>query len=122
MNFEYSLGGKWLELLKEITPGVTRAAVLRDPVLPSGTGQFAAIQAVAPSLGACRGRRSRGDVAMGLPGALTRVVMAFGRALLAFSRIDFELPRRVGVNDAKTLPARGERPQVAHRAALLDGR
>src|SRR5262249_55274943 len=43
MNFEYSLGGKWLELLKEITPGVTRAAVLRDPVLPSGTGQFAAI-------------------------------------------------------------------------------
>ena len=51
MNFEYSLGGKWLELLKEITPGVTRAAVLRDPVLPSGTGQFAAIQAVAPSLG-----------------------------------------------------------------------
>jgi ABC-type uncharacterized transport system substrate-binding protein len=50
MNFEYSLGGKWLELLKEITPGVTHAAVLRDPVLPSGTGQFAAIQAVAPSL------------------------------------------------------------------------
>jgi ABC-type uncharacterized transport system substrate-binding protein len=50
MNFEYSLGGKWLELLKEITPGLTRAAVLRDPVLPSGTGQFAAIQAVAPSL------------------------------------------------------------------------
>src|SRR5215813_11941882 len=51
MTFEYSLGGKWLELLKEITPVVTRAAVLRDPVLPSGTGMFAAIQAVAPSLG-----------------------------------------------------------------------
>jgi len=49
--FEYSLSGKWLELLKEIAPGVTRAAVLRDPANPSGTGQFGAIQSVAPSLG-----------------------------------------------------------------------
>jgi putative tryptophan/tyrosine transport system substrate-binding protein len=46
---EYGLSGKWLELLKEITPRVTRAAVLRDPVAV-GIGQFAAIQAVAPSL------------------------------------------------------------------------
>ena len=51
LSFEYSLGGKWLELLKQIVPGVTRAAVLRDPANPSGTGQFGAIQAVAPSLG-----------------------------------------------------------------------
>ena len=50
MNYEYSLAGKWLELLKEIAPGVTRVAVLRDPATPSGPGQFAAIQAVAPSL------------------------------------------------------------------------
>jgi putative ABC transport system substrate-binding protein len=49
--FEYGLGGKWLELLKQITPGMTRVAVLRNPSLTSGTGQFAAIQAVAPSLG-----------------------------------------------------------------------
>ena len=48
--FEYSLSGKWLELLKEIAPGVARVAVLRDPATPSGTGQFAAIQAVAPLL------------------------------------------------------------------------
>jgi putative ABC transport system substrate-binding protein len=48
--FEYSLGGKWLELLKQIAPGVTRAAVLRDPATPSGIGQFGVIQAVAPSL------------------------------------------------------------------------
>jgi putative ABC transport system substrate-binding protein len=48
--FEYSLGGKWLELLKQIAPTVTRAAVLRDAATPSGTGQFGAIQAVAPSL------------------------------------------------------------------------
>jgi putative tryptophan/tyrosine transport system substrate-binding protein len=51
MNFEYSMGGKWLELLKQIAPGVKRVAVLRDPTLPSGIGQFAAIQTVAPSLG-----------------------------------------------------------------------
>jgi putative ABC transport system substrate-binding protein len=47
INFEYGISGKWLELLKEIAPGVTRAAVLRDAALTSGTGQFGAIQAVA---------------------------------------------------------------------------
>ena len=49
--FEYALSGKWLELLKEIAPSVTRAAVLRDSSIVAGIGQFAAIQAVAPSLG-----------------------------------------------------------------------
>ena len=48
--FEYGMSGKWLELLKQIAPGVTRAAVLRDPAIASGIGQFGAIQAVAPSL------------------------------------------------------------------------
>ena len=43
--------GKWLELLKQIAPGVTRVAVLRDPAIPAGIGQFGVIQAVAPSLG-----------------------------------------------------------------------
>ena len=46
--FEYSLSGKWLELLKEIAPDLTRVAVLRDPALAAGIGQFAAIQAMAP--------------------------------------------------------------------------
>ena len=50
-NFEYGIGGKRLELLKEIAPRVTRAAVLRDPAIPAGIGQFGAIQAVAPSFG-----------------------------------------------------------------------
>ena len=49
--FEYSMSGKWLELLKEIGPRVTRAAVVRDASVASGIGQFGAIQAVAPSLG-----------------------------------------------------------------------
>ena len=51
LMFEYSLTGKWLELLKEIAPNLTRAAVLRDPAITSGTGQFAVIQSVAPSRG-----------------------------------------------------------------------
>jgi putative ABC transport system substrate-binding protein len=48
LQFEYSLTGKWPELLKQIAPSVTRAAVLRDLGLPSGIGQFAVIQAMAP--------------------------------------------------------------------------
>jgi len=51
IQFEYSLSGKWVELLKEIAPGVTRAAVVRDPALTSGIGQFAVIQSVASSVG-----------------------------------------------------------------------
>jgi putative ABC transport system substrate-binding protein len=50
LSFEYSLGGKWLELLRQIAPTITRVAVLRDAATPSGPGQFAAIQSVAPSL------------------------------------------------------------------------
>jgi putative tryptophan/tyrosine transport system substrate-binding protein len=51
MTFEYSLAGKWLELLKQLLPGVRRAAVLRDSTLAHGTGQFAVIQSVAPLVG-----------------------------------------------------------------------
>src|SRR5215211_3672191 len=50
-NFEYSMSGKWVELLKQIAPQVRRAAVLRDPDVAAGIGQFAAIQGVAQSLG-----------------------------------------------------------------------
>jgi ABC-type uncharacterized transport system substrate-binding protein len=51
IQFEYGISGKWLELLKQIAPGVTRAAILRDPAISAGLGQFGAIQGVAPSLG-----------------------------------------------------------------------
>ncbi len=51
IQFEYSLSGKWVELLKQIAPGVTRVAVIRDPAITAGIGQFAVIQSVAPSLG-----------------------------------------------------------------------
>ena len=50
-SYEYSMSGKWLELLKEIAPRVKRVAVLRDPAISAGTGQWGAIQTAAPSLG-----------------------------------------------------------------------
>src|SRR5436853_1522721 len=50
-SFEYGMSGKWLELLKQILPRVSRAGILRDPAISAGIGQFAAIQALAPALG-----------------------------------------------------------------------
>jgi putative ABC transport system substrate-binding protein len=50
-NFEFGISGKWLELLKQIAPRVTRVAVIRDPVQASGGGQLGALQGAAPSLG-----------------------------------------------------------------------
>jgi putative ABC transport system substrate-binding protein len=73
--FEYGISGKWLELLKEIAPAVTRAAVLRDPTIASGIGQFAAVQAVAPSLGV---ELSAVDVRDA--GEIERAVTAFARS------------------------------------------
>jgi putative ABC transport system substrate-binding protein len=72
--FEYGLSGKWLELLKEITPEMTRAAVLRDPAVGSGVGQYAIIQAVAPSLGVELRPIDARD-----PGEIERAVTAFAR-------------------------------------------
>lgn len=51
LMFEYGLSAKWLELLKQVAPGVKRVAVLRDPTIASGIGQFGAIRSAAPSLG-----------------------------------------------------------------------
>jgi putative ABC transport system substrate-binding protein len=75
MTFEYSLGGKWLELLNQIAPGVTRAAVLRDTTLGSGTSLFAAIQTAAPSL-----RIEVNPVNMRDAPEIERGVAAFARA------------------------------------------
>ena len=67
--FEYSIGAKWLELLKEITPGITRVAILRDPTTAAGMGQFGAIQSVAPSFGVevtPRSLRDAGEIERGV--------------------------------------------------------
>jgi putative ABC transport system substrate-binding protein len=75
MQFEYSLSGKWLELLKQIAPAVTRAAVLRDAALTSGIGQFAVIQSVAPSVGV-----EVSPVNVRDPGEIERAIAAFARS------------------------------------------
>jgi putative ABC transport system substrate-binding protein len=75
IQFEYSLSGKWVELLKQIAPDVTRAAVIRDPAITAGIGQFAVIQAVAPSLGV-----EVSPVNVRDAGEIERAVAAFARS------------------------------------------
>jgi putative ABC transport system substrate-binding protein len=75
-SIEYGMSGKWLELLKEIAPRVTRAAVIRDPALVAGIGQLGAIQSVAPSFG----------VEVSPIGVDVRDVSAIERAITAFAR------------------------------------
>ncbi|MGB8187855.1 MAG: ABC transporter substrate-binding protein [Pseudolabrys sp.] len=73
--FEYGISAKWLELLKEIAPSVTRAGVLRDPAMAAGTGQFGALQSVAPSFGV-----ELSPVNVRDAGEIERVVTAFARS------------------------------------------
>jgi putative tryptophan/tyrosine transport system substrate-binding protein len=73
-SYEFSIGGKWLELLKEIAPSVTRVAVIRDPTVPAGAGGFAAIQTVAPSFGV-----ELTPIGVRDPGEIERGIMAFAR-------------------------------------------
>jgi putative ABC transport system substrate-binding protein len=75
MTFEYSIGGKWLELLKQIAPAVTRVAVLRDSATSTGMGQFGVIQAVALSL-----RVEVTPVNVRDAGEIERTVAAFARS------------------------------------------
>ena len=75
MTFEYSLSGKWLELLKQIAPGVTRVAVIRDPTQGTSTNYFAVIQAVAPSL-----RVEVNPVNVRDAGEIERAIAAFARS------------------------------------------
>jgi putative ABC transport system substrate-binding protein len=75
MTFEYSMGGKWLELLKQIAPSMARVAVLRDPSQGGGTGEFAVIQAVAPSL-----RVEVNPVSVRDAGEIERAIAAFARS------------------------------------------
>ena len=75
ISLEYGLSAKWIELLKEIAPGTTRAAVLRDPTITAGIGQFAAIQTAAPSLGV-----EVSPINVRDPGEIADAVMAFARS------------------------------------------
>ena len=75
INFEYSVGAKWLELLKAVAPSVTRVAVLRDAFITAGTGQFGAIQSAAPSVGV-----EVSPVNVRDAGEIERAVAAFARS------------------------------------------
>jgi putative tryptophan/tyrosine transport system substrate-binding protein len=110
VQFEYGLAGKWLELLKEIAPGVKRAAVVRDPAVSSGLGQWGAIQSAAPAVGldvtpvnvrdAAEIERDLGAFAGSPNGGL----IVTGSALAAFHR-----------NLLATLAARHKLPAVFYR-------
>jgi putative ABC transport system substrate-binding protein len=75
MLFEYNMSGKWLELLKEIAPSVTRVAVLRNAANRAGSAQFGAIRALAPSLGVEVSAINVGD-----PGEIERAIALFARS------------------------------------------
>jgi len=107
MTFEYGLSGKWLELLKEIAPGVTRAAVLRDPALPAGIGQFAIIQSVVQSVGVDVSPISVRDAA-----EIERAISAFARSSNGGLIVTASALARVHINLIITLAARHKLPAV----------
>jgi len=106
MTFEYSIGGKWLELLKQIVPNLKRVAVLRDPAIATGIAHFSVIQAMAPSLGV--------EVS---PFNL-RAAAEIERTLTAFAqdtgrRRDHDA-QRIGVGSSRLDPEGCGAPQAAH--------
>ncbi len=118
--FEYGLSGKWLELLKEVAPSVRRAAVLRDPAVASGVGQYAIIQAVAPSLGV-----ELRPIDVGDSGEIERGVVAFAQVPNGGLIIAGAPSAGVHRNLIITLAARHQLPAVypfpyyAHSGALI---
>jgi putative ABC transport system substrate-binding protein len=110
MQFEYSLSGKWLELLKQIAPSVTRAAVLRDASIVAGIGQFAIIQSVAPSIGVEVSPINARD-ATEIEGAVT----AFARTSNGGLIVTASAPAVVHRDLIITLAARYKLPAVYYR-------
>jgi putative ABC transport system substrate-binding protein len=115
LAFEYNVSGKWLELLKQIAPGVTRAAVLRDSATPTGPAMFGVIQAVAPSL-----RVEISPVNMRDAGEIERAVAAFARSpnggLIVTASGPAELHRDLII----TLAARHKLPAVYSERSFVD--
>jgi putative tryptophan/tyrosine transport system substrate-binding protein len=114
--YEYGISGKWLELLKEVAPGVTRAAVLRDAAVAAGSGQLGAIQSVAPQMGVELhpvGVRDAGEIERGI-GTFARErnggLIVTGSALAVVHR-----------NLIVTLAARHKLPTVYYRRLYVIG-
>jgi putative ABC transport system substrate-binding protein len=114
MLFENSISGKWLELLKQVAPGMTRVVVLWDPTTPTGPAQFSVIQAVAPSLNVevtPLNKRDAGDI--------ERTVAAFARApnggLIVTPGVPADLNRDLII----TLAARHRLPTVYYDRSFV---
>jgi putative ABC transport system substrate-binding protein len=110
MTFEYSVSAKWVELLKQMAPGVTRAAILRDPATTAGVGQFAVIQSAAPSLGI-----DVSPVDVRDAGAIERSVTAFARTWNGGMIVTTSAPSRVHAQLIIALAARNKLPAVYYR-------
>jgi putative ABC transport system substrate-binding protein len=112
--FEYGISGKWLELLKQIAPGVTRAAVIRDAGITAGIGQFGAIQSAAPSLGLAVTPVNVRD-----PGEIERAVAAFARTPNGGLIVTGSALAGVHRNLIITLAARHKLPAVYFRREFV---
>ena len=116
ITYEYGLSGKWLELLTQIAPSVTRAAVIRDPAVSAGTGQWGAIQAVAPSV-----RVLVSPVNVRDAGEIERDVAAFAHGSnsgLIVTASALAIPHR---NLIVTLAARHRLPAVYYQRGFVTG-
>jgi putative ABC transport system substrate-binding protein len=105
--FEYGLSGKWLELLKQIAPSLTRVAILRDPATAAGIGQFAAIQSVAPSFGV-----ELRPIDIREAGEIERAVTAFARSSNGGLIVTAGSGSAIHSNQIITLAARHKLPAV----------
>jgi putative ABC transport system substrate-binding protein len=116
MNFEYGMGGKWLELLKEIAPSVTRAAIIRDTANPAGIAVFGIIQAMAPSLGV-----EVSPINMRDAGEIERSVAGFARILNGGLVVTPSAPSLLHRELIVTLAARYKLPAVYPERTFLAG-
>ena len=116
LGFEYGIGAKWLELLKEIAPRVTRAAVIRDVAIASGTGQRGALQSVAPSFGVELSPVNMRDV-----GEIERAVAAFARSQNGGMILTGSALAVVHRDLIVTLAARHKLPTVYYSRSFVTG-
>jgi putative tryptophan/tyrosine transport system substrate-binding protein len=114
--FEYGISGKWLELLKEIAPGVTRVAVLRDPAIAAGTGQLGAIQSVAPSFGV-----ELSPLGVRDPGEIERAITTFARSSNGGLIVTVSTLAGVHRDLIVTLAARYKLPAVYYARYIVAG-
>jgi putative ABC transport system substrate-binding protein len=116
MQYEYNLTAKWLELLKQVAPRATRVAVLRDPTVSAGIGQFAVIQAAAPSLGL-----DVRPVNVRDPAEIDRTITAFAKAGGDGLIVTGSAPAQVHRELILTLAAKHKLPAVYWARFMVQG-